>query len=186
MTGGSGIGTADPAAEVQTAAPEWAVDRAAEVVAALRRRGETLATAESLTGGLVGAALTAIPGASQVYRGGLITYATELKATLAGVAPAILAADGPVAATTAAELARGAARVCGASWGVATTGVAGPEEQDGHPVGQVYVAVASGVGDPLVRELSLTGDRRTIRRSTVGAALELLADQLRPAADAPG
>ena len=115
---------------------------AAVVVAALRQRSQTLATAESLTGGLVGATLTDVPGASAVYRGGLIMYATELKAELAGVSAQTLAADGPVAASTAAQLARGAATVCGADWGLATTGVAGPEPQDGHPVGQVFVAVA--------------------------------------------
>ena len=117
------------------------------VVAALRDRSQTLATAESLTGGLVGATLTAVPGASAVYRGGLIVYATELKAELARVSPQTLAADGPVAASTAAQLARGAADVCGADWGLATTGVAGPEPQDGHPVGQVFVAVAGPPSD---------------------------------------
>jgi nicotinamide-nucleotide amidase len=115
---------------------------AAAVVAALRDRSQTLATAESLTGGLVGATLTDVPGASAVYRGGLIVYATGLKAALARVSAQTLATDGPVAASTAAELARGAAAACGADWGLATTGVAGPDPQDGHPVGQVFVAVA--------------------------------------------
>ena len=164
---------------------------AADVVAALRDREQTLATAESLTGGLVGATLTDVPGASKVYRGGLIVYATELKAELARVSPQTLAADGPVAASTAGQLARGAARVCGADWGLATTGVAGPEPQDGHPVGQVFVAVAGpgpaaltepGRGDvPAdtdrrveVRELALTGDRSVIREQTTRAVLLLL------------
>jgi len=165
------------------------------VVAALRDRSQTLATAESLTGGLVGATLTAVPGASEVYRGGLIVYATELKAELARVSPQTLAADGPVAASTAAQLARGAADVCGADWGLATTGVAGPDPQDGHPVGQVYVAVAgppsdaslleelegSPEGDAAgvrVRELSLAGDRAAIRDQTTRAVLQLLLDRL--------
>lgn len=164
---------------------------AADVVAALRDLRQTLATAESLTGGLVGATITAVPGASAVYRGGLIVYATELKAELAQVSPLTLAADGPVAASTAGQLARGAARVCRADWGLATTGVAGPEPQDGHPVGQVFVAVAGpgpdlptgGVGgdaavdnDRLagVRELALTGDRSAIRDQTTRAVLLLL------------
>src|SRR5689334_5234005 len=90
---------------------------AARLVATLRRRSQTIATAESLTGGLVGATITGVPGASAVYRGGLITYATDLKATLAGVALSVLATDGPVATTTAAQLAQGAARACGADWG---------------------------------------------------------------------
>jgi nicotinamide-nucleotide amidase len=159
---------------------------AASVVAALRRRSQTLATAESLTGGLVGATITDVPGASAVFRGGLIAYATQLKAELAGVSANTLAADGPVAASTADQLARGAAVVCGADWGLATTGVAGPEPQDGHPVGQVFVAVAgpASTGAPAadrvveVRELSLTGDRSSIRVQTTRAVLQLLLDTL--------
>ena len=89
-------------------------------------------------------ALTGVPGASAVYRGGLITYATDLKATLAGVSAVTLERDGPVAPTTAAELAIGAARRCAADWGLAVTGVAGPDPQDGHPVGQVFVGIWSG------------------------------------------
>jgi nicotinamide-nucleotide amidase len=167
---------------------------AAAVVAALRDRSQTLATAESLTGGLVGATLTDVPGASAVYRGGLIVYATELKAALARVSAQTLATDGPVAASTAAELARGAAVVCGADWGLATTGVAGPDPQDGHPVGQVFVAVAGpwpdeatdglpeGDQDGLeVRELALAGDRAAIRDLTTRAVLGLLLDRLRSA-----
>jgi nicotinamide-nucleotide amidase len=193
-------------------APDGGADTSAAtpaeaVVAALGERSQTLATAESLTGGLVGATLTAVPGASAVYRGGLIVYATELKAELAGVSAQTLAADGPVAASTAAQLARGAADVCGADWGLATTGVAGPDPQDGHPVGQVFVAVAgpppgdvsadradgarerdqSGVQ---VQELSLAGDRSAIRDQTTRAVLQLLLERLvagRPVgASAPG
>jgi nicotinamide-nucleotide amidase len=158
------------------------------VVAALRQRSETVASAESLTGGLVGVSLTDVPGASAIYRGGLIVYATELKAEVAGVSAQTLATDGPVAASTAAQLARGAAAVCGADWGLATTGVAGPEPQDGHPVGQVFVAVAGpGSGDApradrdgvVVRELALTGDRSAIRDQTTRAVLQLLLDTLR-------
>jgi nicotinamide-nucleotide amidase len=158
------------------------------VVAALRQRSQTVASAESLTGGLVGVSLTDVPGASAIYRGGLIVYATELKAEVAGVSAQTLATDGPVAASTAAQLARGAAAVCGADWGLATTGVAGPEPQDGHPVGQVFVAVAGpGSGDApradrdgvVVRELALSGDRSAIRDQTTRAVLQLLLDTLR-------
>lgn len=153
---------------------------AADVVAELAVCGQTVATAESLTGGLLGATITAVPGASVVYRGGLIPYATELKATLVGVSAATLASDGPVAASTAAQLAEGTARVCGADWGLATTGVAGPDSQDGHPVGQVFVAVARClVGERTeVRELRLTGDRDAIRMQTVTAVLALLLESL--------
>ncbi|BAK35123.1 hypothetical protein MLP_21090 [Microlunatus phosphovorus NM-1] len=153
---------------------------AAEVVTALRARRETLATAESLTGGLLGATITGVPGASVVYRGGLIAYATELKATLAGVSADTLAEDGPVAESTAAQLASGAAGACGADWGLATTGVAGPDSQDGHPVGQVFIAVAGYpvAGGVRVRELRLTGHRDAIRTQTVIAVLALLLESL--------
>ena len=152
---------------------------AAYILAELDRRGETLATAESLTGGMVAQLLTDVPGASASYLGGVISYATRLKATLAGVNPTTLAELGPVAARTAAEMAWGVAQRCDADWGVSTTGVAGPDPQDSHPVGQVYVAVSHQASDVLrVEELSLRGERAAIRRKAAMAALALLADSL--------
>ncbi|NYE69369.1 CinA family protein [Microlunatus parietis] len=150
---------------------------AAGVIARLIERGETLATAESLTGGLLGALLTGIPGASLAYRGGLIVYATDLKATLAGVAEETLARDGAVAQSTAAELAAGAADRCGATWGLSATGVAGPDRQEGHPAGTVFVGLA-GPDGPEVRRLSLSGDRAAIRGQTCVGALDLLLGRL--------
>lgn len=108
-----------------------------DLVAALRRRGETVAVCESLTGGLASAMLVDVPGASAVLRGGLITYATDLKHTLAGVGEEILATHGPVSPECATAMAEGVRQVCGSDWAVALTGVAGPESQDGHPVGEV-------------------------------------------------
>jgi nicotinamide-nucleotide amidase len=152
---------------------------AADVLAELDRRCETLATAESLTGGMVAQLLTDVPGASASYLGGVISYATRLKATLAGVDAATLAELGPVAERTAAEMARGVAQRCDADWGVSTTGVAGPDPQDGHPVGQVYVAVSHQTSDVLrVKELLLQGERAAIRQQAAMAALALLADSL--------
>ncbi|HJV15297.1 MAG TPA: nicotinamide-nucleotide amidohydrolase family protein [Propionibacteriaceae bacterium] len=152
---------------------------AASILAELKGRGETLASAESLTGGMLGALLTDIPGSSASYLGGVISYATSLKATLAGVDAATLTEFGPVAAPTAAEMARGVAYRCNADWGVAATGVAGPEAQDGHPVGQVFVAVSHQAGELLrVQELSLQGDRAAVRKQAAAAALTLLADAL--------
>ena len=151
---------------------------AADVLAALRGRGLTLATAESLTGGLLGAALTAVAGSSDVYRGGIVCYATDLKATLAGVPAEVLEAYGPVAPQTAVALAAGVVRVCGADVGVATTGVAGPSAQDGHPVGEVYVAVGVPGREPEVRALRLSGDRGQIREQSVDAVLGLLHEVL--------
>jgi nicotinamide-nucleotide amidase len=148
---------------------------AAGVLAALGRRGETLAVAESLTGGLLAATIVDVPGASAVFRGGLVVYATELKASLAGVDPDLLTARGPVDPEVARQLAAGAAARCAADWGLATTGVAGPDPQHGVPAGTVYIGL-SGPGIPAVaRRLDLVGDRPTIRRATVLAALDLLA-----------
>jgi nicotinamide-nucleotide amidase len=148
---------------------------ATAVIAALVDLPSTLATAESLTGGWIGMALTTVPGASAVYRGGLITYATDLKATLGGVSRETLDRDGPVAPTTAAELATGAARRCAADWGLAVTGVAGPDPQAGHPVGQVFIGIA-GPDRVEVRQLALRGTRAEIRQQTVIRALrEVLA-----------
>lgn len=150
---------------------------AERLLALLSRRGETLATAESLTGGLIGSLLTGVPGASTVYVGGVITYATSLKATLGGVEEQTLDRWGPVAAATAGEMAAGVAARCRADWGLSVTGVAGPDSQDGHPVGQVFVGI-SRPGDVLLRveELRLRGSRAEIRNQTAERALALLAE----------
>ena len=147
---------------------------APEAVAALVAASRTIATAESLTGGLVCAALTDVPGASAVVRGSVVAYATELKAQVLGVDADLLAAGGAVQAEVASQMALGVCRVLGSDLGVATTGVAGPDPQDGRPVGTVFVAVAHG-GAVTVRELALTGDRASIRLQTVAHALELVA-----------
>jgi nicotinamide-nucleotide amidase len=153
---------------------------AAAALAALTGRSWTLATAESLTGGLIGELLTSVPGASAAYLGGVISYATRLKHTLAGVPSTTLDMLGPVAGRTAAEMAVGVAARCGADWGLAVTGVAGPEPQDGHPVGQVFVGLARpATGWQQVRELRLSGDRAAIRRQTAVTALALLTEAAR-------
>jgi nicotinamide-nucleotide amidase len=149
------------------------------VLQRLGSRGETLATAESLTGGLIGSMVTEVAGASANYVGGAITYATALKATLAGVPAGVLDADGPVAERTARAMASGISQRCGADWGLAVTGVAGPEPQDGHPVGEVHLAVAcAATGEIRHRRLELVGDRGTIRSQSAHSALQLLADAL--------
>ncbi|MFC7545439.1 CinA family protein [Plantactinospora sp. GCM10030261] len=157
---------------------------AAAAVHLLAERGETLATAESLTGGLLASAIVEIAGVSSVYRGGLVVYATELKATLAGVPEDLLADRGPVDPDVARALAEGARWRCGADWAVATTGVAGPEPQDGHAVGEVYVATAGPAGSE-VRRLDLGAGREAIRAAAVVEALRLLTDALHAAADQP-
>jgi nicotinamide-nucleotide amidase len=170
----------------------------------LVERAETLAVAESLTGGLLAATLVDVPGVSATFRGGLVVYATDLKAGLAGVPADLLAARGPVDPDVAAAMAAGALAACRSDWGLATTGVAGPDPQDGVPVGTVFLAVAGpppeppegpatpagapagppagppGPGAPSrVVRLALSGDRATVRRAAVLAALGLLADALR-------
>ncbi|MEU6442949.1 CinA family protein [Streptomyces sp. NPDC047046] len=115
---------------------------ALDIVALAREAGWSVAVAESLTGGLVAAELTAAPGASAAFRGSVTAYETELKHRLLGVDSALLAREGAVHPEVAAQMASGVRDALGADWGAATTGVAGPEPQDGRPVGTVYVAVA--------------------------------------------
>lgn len=145
---------------------------AERLVAELIRRGATIATAESLTGGLVGAALTDVPGVSATFRGGLVVYATELKAELAGVPVGLLDDVGPVHPDTAAAMASGVRERLRATYGLSTTGVAGPDAQDGHPAGEVYIGVA-GPDGVRTESLRLNGDRRSVRDATVAAVLGL-------------
>ena len=152
---------------------------AQELVGLLRARQQTVAVAESLTGGLLGAAITGIPGASLVFRGGVISYATDLKAALLGVPEELLAARGAVDPDVAAAMADGVRRRLGASAGAATTGVAGPDPADGKPPGTVHIAVSTGASRPVTRQLSLPGGRSEVRAATVRAALRLLLDVLR-------
>lgn len=150
---------------------------AAQLVAALQVRGETVATAESLTGGLVSGALTAAAGASAVYVGGVVSYATRAKEELLGVPADLVAEHGVVSAPCAEAMASGVRRLLGTAYGLATTGVAGPEEQEGRPPGTVYVGLAGPTGVSSV-ELALEGDRQQVRELTVEAALALLLDTL--------
>jgi nicotinamide-nucleotide amidase len=147
------------------------------VVEALRARSATVACAESLTGGLVAAALVSVPGASDVLRGGIVAYATDLKASLLGVDAAELARDGAVAESTARAMATGVAERLEATYGLATTGVAGPGPDGDHPAGTVHVAVA-GPDGVTHRRLQLEGDREQVRTQTVSSVLALLADRL--------
>ncbi|MER6783823.1 CinA family protein [Streptomyces sp. NPDC000658] len=158
---------------------------AADVVRLLTVRSETLAVAESLTGGLVAAEITSVPGASKVFRGSVTAYAGELKHRLLGVDAGLLAARGAVDAQVAAQMAAGVRRALGADWAVATTGVAGPDAQDGQPVGTVFVAVdgpsgadSGSAGGGKVEALRLNGDRAEIRRESVRSVLALLLTEL--------
>ncbi|MFE7748490.1 CinA family protein [Streptomyces sp. NPDC057428] len=151
---------------------------AAQVLRRLEERGETLGVAESLTGGLVAAELTAVPGASRTFRGSVTAYATPLKRDVLGVDGALLDERGAVDPDVAQAMAVGVRRVLGADWGVSTTGVAGPEPQDGKAVGTVFLAVSGPAGVRKVAELRLNGGRADIRRESVRTLLELLSGEL--------
>ncbi|MDP3969377.1 MAG: CinA family protein [Nocardioides sp.] len=155
----TGIPTDDDQAEVATA-----------LHAVLEQRGLTVACAESLTGGELAGALSAAPGASGMFRGGVVAYASDVKVSLLGVAQETVDTDGVISDACAAEMARGVRRLLGADLGLATTGVAGPVEQEGKPVGRVHVAVATADGVH-ARELSFAGTRAEIRASTVDAVV---------------
>jgi nicotinamide-nucleotide amidase len=162
-----------------TDSPPDALPTPAALVATLRARVQTLAVAESLTGGALAAAVVDVPGASLVLRGGVVAYATDLKHSLLGVDPDLLAAEGPVHPEVARQMADGVRHRLDATWGMATTGVAGPEPQDGVPPGTVYVAVAGPDGDRVER-LLLPGGRAEVRAATVRRALLLLGVVLAP------
>jgi nicotinamide-nucleotide amidase len=149
------------------------VTDAAEIIAALRERGQTIAVAESLTGGLLVAELVSVPGASAVVRGGVVAYATDLKAALLGVDTALLAASGAIHPDVARTMADGVRERLGADIGVATTGVAGPDPQDGHQPGEVWLGFAIG-GEVTAVVLALGGDREAIRSHTVSESLSRL------------
>jgi nicotinamide-nucleotide amidase len=154
-------------------AGQAARELATEIIQVLTLAGETVAAAESLTGGLVAAALTDVPGSSNAFRGGVVAYATELKAQVLGVDVGMLKRHGPVYAPVAAAMADGVRQRLGA-----TIGVAGPGPQDGHPAGTVHIAV-SLAGDTVVRTMALAGSRDEVRRLTVERVLGLLLGRLR-------
>ncbi|WP_370647328.1 CinA family protein [Agromyces endophyticus] len=157
--------------------PSRAVDGpAARLIAELTRRGLRIAVAESLTGGLVAAELTSVPGASLVVSGGVVAYDTAIKRSLLGVDADLLRREGAVHPEVARQMAAGARVALAidgrpADLGVATTGVAGPDEQDGRAVGTVYLGIAVGDRAETIG-LNLAGDRGEIRRQTVHAAIE--------------
>ncbi len=145
---------------------------AARLLGLARAQGLSLAVAESLTGGLLAAAVVSVPGASTVMRGGVVAYATDLKHKVLGVSAGDLARTGPVDAAVALQMAAGVARLLDADLALATTGVAGPGPAAGHPAGTVHVAAWTRA-QKLSQELRLGGDRQQVRQATVEAALAL-------------
>ena len=152
-------------------------DSVTALIERLIRHRLSVAVAESLTGGLVMTALTSVPGASAVVRGGVVAYATAVKRDVLGVDAKLLDGRGAVDADVAREMARGVRELIGADFGVATTGVAGPDGQDGKAPGVVFVAVDTPFNN-WYRELLLDGDRDAIRTRAAVAALELLTEVL--------
>ena len=174
--------TEPPASRAVELASETATSRATGLAAEL---GLKVATAESLTGGMLAAALVDVPGASTAFSGGVIAYDTALKHSILGVDADLLAENGPVDPEVARQMARGVRRACavGARWadvGVATTGVAGPDPdpQTGQAVGTVWLGVSSALGERAV-PLDLEGTRAEIQQATVRAAVDVLLDELR-------
>lgn len=151
---------------------------AAALLSALTQRGWTLGVAESLTGGALCAEIVSVPGASAVLLGGVVAYATRVKATVLGVDAELLAAHGPVHPQVALQMADGVRRVVNvdgvpADVGVSTTGIAGPDSPDGQPVGTVHIGIVTPEGSS-TKALHLQGDRDSIRALTVVAALQEL------------
>ena len=147
-----------------------------DVLAALK--GKTLATAESCTGGMIGAALTAVPGASKVYKGGVISYWSEIKQDLLGVDPEDLKTLGPVSAQVAGSMADGARKALQADYAISVTGLAGPEgDKFGKPVGTVFVGLSTR-SKTVARQYRFYGDRDDIRNQAARAALEFILEEI--------
>lgn len=148
-----------------------------DLIATCRALGLTVATAESLTAGLVSSMLAEVPGASAVLRGGVVTYATDTKHSVLGLDLQLL--EHVVSEAVAQQMAQSACRLLGADLGMATTGVAGPQSLDGQPAGTVWIAVHDArTGQGRTRLLSLSGDRGYVRQTSAQAVVALLLEHL--------
>ena len=147
------------------------------IIRGLQAQGLTVATCESLTGGMICAALVDVPGASRVVRGGLITYQTDTKSLLAGVDAGLIETHGVVSAEVARAMAAGARDALHADIAVSATGMASPGEIGDPPAGTVFVGLESAAGVQAV-ELHLTGDRQAVRQQTVDAAIKLIGQEI--------
>ena len=159
------------------ALPAEIIGLAAEVVHSLRARGETVSTAESLTAGAVSSAIVSISGASDVFVGGVTAYRDEIKISHLSIDPKIIEEHTSVSEQVAIAMARGAIKSFGTTWGIGTTGVAGPNPLDGHPVGAVWVAIEGPVCQTI--ELSLSGERESVRNAATASAIATFARILR-------
>ena len=149
-------------------------DVVSKVLHQLRDAHQTVSVAESLTGGLLASAITEIPGASDVFLGGVVAYDARLKSELLGVDSALIAQHGVVSREVATAMASGIASRTRSDWAIATTGVAGPGASAGIPAGQVWISIARSnpARAPYAELLSLTGGRQEVRLATIARALE--------------
>lgn len=158
------------------------LDQAGEILSTLRSANQTLATAESITGGLLSGALTDVPGSSDVFLGGVIAYSPAIKSTLLGVDGALIRAHGVVSKEVSLAMAVGACSRLGSDWAIATTGVAGPGESDGVAAGTVWIAIVGQSGGRITEfteRLSLAGNRQEVRVSTIARAFDAFTRILR-------
>lgn len=148
-------------------------DKARRLVARLKERGSTIATAESLTGGRIAAAITSVPGSSEIFPGGIVSYCDRIKAELLGVPETLLAQYGAVSEPVARAMAQGAAQRLKTDFAVSATGLAGPDgDGSGQPVGTVFLGLYAE-GKTFCSHLTLEGSREQIQHQTVEKALEL-------------
>jgi nicotinamide-nucleotide amidase len=163
-----------------TELPTDLLDLAKEVLVAAKAAGKHIATAESCTGGLIAGCLTAIPGSSDAFEGGVVTYSDESKVSLLGVPSDAIAENGAVSDVVASAMAEGALAAAGADVAISVTGIAGPDGgTKAKPVGLVFMALAQTGRDALVKRYVFAGTRTDVRRAAVGAALELLLSAVR-------
>ncbi|KAI1169856.1 putative competence/damage-inducible protein CinA [Nemania sp. FL0916] len=173
-----------PSLEYTQPSTETLSDIATDVISLLRSAGEIISVAESLTGGIVMGTLTSVPGASAAFRGGIVSYATPLKQRLLDVDAELIAREGVIHGDVAAQMAEGARKTTTfndepTTWGIGTTGVAGPDLQDGKPVGTVFIGSASPDGCRAWGPFRFSGTRERIREATVFEALSRLRDALK-------
>ncbi len=153
------------------------IELAQQIVNTLRERSETLSTAESLTAGDLSSAIVTIAGASDVFVGGVTAYRDEIKISHLGVDPTLIAAHSSISEQVAVAMARGALKSFGTTWAISTTGVAGPNPLDGHPVGTVWVAIEGPISQSI--ELALSGERESVRNAATASAIASFARILR-------
>ena len=153
-----------------------------EIISLLESRGQTLSTAESITGGGLGAVITSIAGATKIYRGGVIAYSNGAKEDILGVAPSLINTHGVVSEEVAIAMAQGAAQKFSSTWAIATTGVAGPGPSEGVAQGSVWVSISG----PIVQStfLELDGDRHSVQNATIASAISAFARILRTSINA--